>query len=395
MAEERENIRRLSLGDREFILIGTAHVSRESVLEVEEAIREEKPDRVCVEIDQSRYRSLDKGTNWESLNIYEVIKQRKGFLLLANLVLSSFQRRIGVDLGITPGEEMKRAIEVAREEQIPFSFCDREIQITLRRAWKRAGLWSKNKMLAALLSSVFAKEKLSDEDIEKLKAKNALEDMMEELASYLPSVKEVLIDERDRFLATKIYESSGNRVLAVVGAGHLEGIVKRLGELHEGSVSTDLGEIDQIPAPSKLSRIIPWIIPAIVAGLLIAGFFRSGWQEGISMLWLWILVNGTLSAAGALAALAHPVTVIVSFLAAPITSMNPTIGVGFVSGILESVVRKPRVKDFESLQDDLATVRGFYRNRITHILIVFFFSSVGSAVGTFIGIPWLTSLLTG
>ena len=164
MGEERDNVRRLSLGDREFILIGTAHVSRESVTEVEAAIREEKPDRVCVEIDQSRYRSLDKGTNWESLNIYEVIKQRKGFLLLANLVLSSFQRRIGVDLGSTRVDEMKRAIEVAWEDRIPFSFGDREIQITLRRAWKRAGFWSKNKMLAALLSSVFAKEKLSDED---------------------------------------------------------------------------------------------------------------------------------------------------------------------------------------------------------------------------------------
>ncbi len=393
MVEADDNVRRLALGEREFLLIGTAHISRKSVEEVERTIREERPDRVCVEIDQSRYRSLDKGTDWESLNIYEVIKQRKGFLLLANLVLSSFQRRIGVDLGITPGEEMKRAIEVARDEQIPFSFCDREIQVTLRRAWKRAGFWSKNKMLAALLSSIFARENLSNEDIEKLKAKNALDDMMEELASYLPSVKEVLIDERDRYLATRIYESKGNRILAVVGAGHLNGIVESLTALHNGSASTDLREIDQIPPSSKISRIVPWIIPAIVVGLLLAGFFRSGWREGISMLWLWILVNGTLSAAGALAALAHPITIVASFLAAPITSMNPTIGVGFVTGILESVVRKPRVRDFESLQDDLATLRGFYRNRITHILIVFFLSSVGSAVGTFIGIPWLTSLL--
>ncbi len=383
------------MGSREILLLGTAHVSRDSVADVERAIEEEAPDRLCIEIDSSRYESISEGQNWDRLNIYQVLKQKKGFLLLANLVLSSFQRRMGLDLGITPGAEMIRAIELARERDIPFSFCDREIQTTLRRAWRKTGLWGKNKMLAALLSSVFSKEKLSNEEIERLKNRSALEDMMAELAEYLPSVKEVLIDERDRYLATKIYQAEGRRILAVVGAGHVQGIVSWLESLEAGSVDDDLSPIDSVPPPTFVSKVLPWLVPLAVAGIIIAGFLRSGWQEGLSMLWLWVVVNGTLSAAGALLALAHPLTIIVSFLAAPITSMNPTIGVGFVSGFLEAVLRKPRVTDFKNLHTDIATLRGFYRNRLTHVLVVFFLSSIGSAVGTFIGIPWLTSLLAG
>ena len=390
-----EALRRITLPSREVILLGTAHVSRDSVADVERVIEEEQPDHVCIEIDSSRYESISEGQSWDRLNIYQVLKQRKGFLLLANLVLSSFQRRMGLDLGVSPGAEMIRAIELARERDIAFSFCDREIQITLRRAWRKSSFWGKNKMLAALLSSIFTREKLSSEEIERLKSRNALEDMMEELASYLPSVKEVLIDERDRYLATKIHEASGERIVAVVGAGHLAGIVSWLERLEAGEVDTDLSSIDVVPPPSVVSKALPWLIPIAVAGIIVAGFVRSGWREGISMLWLWIVVNGTLSAVGSLLALAHPITIVVSFLAAPITSMNPTIGVGFVAGLLEAFLRKPRVTDFTNLHDDIASVRGFYRNRLTHVLVVFLLSSIGSAIGTFIGIPWLTSLLAG
>lgn len=388
-----ETIRRLTFGDREIVLVGTAHVSEESATQVEQTIREENPDVVCVEIDGTRYRSMSEGRNWSSLNVYQVLKQRKGFLLMANLVLASFQRRIGQNIGTTPGEEMRRAVNVSKELEIPFVFADREIHVTLRRAWKKTGFWGKNKMLAALLSSVFTREKLSSKEIEKLKEKSAIQDMMEELAKFLPSVKEVLIDERDRYLAARIFEAKGNRVVAVIGAGHVEGIIERLENFYAGTQETDVSDIEVVPPPSRFSKLLPWLIPLIVVGIIAAGFLRSGWQEGLEMVWLWILVNGTLSALGALIALAHPLTVILSFLAAPITSINPTIGVGIVSGLFEAVLRKPRVRDFESLLDDITTFRGFYRNRLTHILIVFFFSSLGSAVGTFIGIPWLTSLL--
>jgi pheromone shutdown-related protein TraB len=391
--ENTDTVTRLTHKGREIILIGTAHISKRSVEEVEEVIRGEMPGRVCIEIDEARFKSMMEGQNWQSLNISEVIRQRKGFLLMANLVLSSFQRRIGTDLGAKQGEEMRRAVEVARELDIPFSFADREIQITLRRAWSRSGFWNKMKLLASLFSSVFAREKLTEEELEKLKSKSALEDMMEELADLLPRVKEVLIDERDQFLAAKISRTDEEKVVAVVGAGHVPGIVRWLERYESGDAEPDVESINSAPPPGKAGKIIPWVIPAVVVGLLALGFFRSGWQEALSMLWMWILVNGTLSALGALIALAHPITIVLSFVAAPITSMNPTIGVGIVTGLIEAYLRKPRVEDFESLHDDITSLKGFYRNRLTHILLVFFFSTVGSAVGTFVGIPYLSSLL--
>ena len=391
--QETETTTRIQLKDKEVILLGTAHISKESTREVREIMESEAPDLVCVEIDASRYASMTEKKDWSSLNITEVIKQKKGFLLLANLVLSSFQRRMGSELGIKPGEEMMEAVNVAQELDIPYIFADREVQVTLRRAWAASNFWNKNKLFAVLISSIFSREKLTEEEIEKLKKKSALEDMMDELASFMPSVKEVLIDERDQFLATKIYESQGEKVLAVIGAGHGPGITRWLKELDEGTIQSDLSTISSVPPPSKITKFLPWIVPAIVVGIIITGFITSGWEVTLSMLGLWVLANGSLSALGCLIALAHPLTIVASFLAAPITSMNPTIGVGIVSGLLEAVLKKPRVTDFETLHDDIVSIRGFYRNRFTHVLLVFFFSTIGSAIGTFIGIPFLSSLL--
>lgn len=390
---DHETVTRLNLGDREFILVGTAHVSSRSVEEVREVILGEEPDRVCVEIDETRFNSLVKKQSWQNLNIGQVLKERKGFLLLANLVLSSFQRRMGLEMGVSPGEEMLTAVKICEEQGIAFSLCDRDIQITLRRAWLRSSFWGKNKMLAAMLSSIFTREKLDAEEIERLKAKSTFQNMMDELASFLPSVKEVLIDERDRYLAIRIYNAVGNKIVAVIGAGHVEGIIESLRRLDAGTLENDTSSLETIPPRKKISRILPYLVPAIIIGLIVAGFFRSGWRLSLSMMWKWILVNGTLSAIGSLLALAHPITIAAAFVGAPITSLNPTIGVGLLTGIVEATLRKPRVTDFENLPEDLLSFRGFLRNRITHILLVFLFSSIGSSLGTFIGIPYLTSLL--
>jgi len=297
-------------------------------------------------------------------------------------------------LDISPGEEMKAAVEVAEEKEIPFTFSDRQIQTTLKRAWSKSSFWGKNKLLAALIGSIFSKEKMSSEDIESIKKKNAIENMMEELAEYIPHVKTVLIDERDQYLATSIFNTTEKKVVAVVGAGHMGGIERWLLDLEKGSKKADVSEINTIPPKGNIARILPWVIPAVILGLIGAGFFRSGLQLSLQMFGQWILINGTLSALGALIALAHPLTIILSFLAAPLTSMNPTIGVGIVAGLIEAWVRKPRVQDFENIQQDILSLRGFFRNRITHVFIVFFLSSLGSAIGTFIGIPFLSSLLT-
>jgi len=388
-----ETLTEIKLKKRTILLVGTAHISQKSAEEVEQVIRDEKPGRVCIEIDAARYKSMTEGNNWKNLNISQIIRQRRGFLLLANLVLSSFQRRMGENLGVKQGAEMMKAVEVSDELGIPYTFADREVQVTLRRAWAKSRFFNKMKLIASLIGSVISKEELTEEELEKLKHRSALEDMLGELSKILPSVKEVLIDERDRFLASKIFTTEEVKIVAIVGAGHVSGIIQWLKKLDAGEVDSGLDDIDKAPQPSKIGRLIPWLIPVIIVGLLVAGFFRSGWEEALSMLWMWVLVNGTLSAAGALIALAHPLTIVLSFVAAPITSMNPTIGVGIVTGLIESFLRKPQVKDFENVTEDIKTFRGFYRNRLTHILLVFLFSTIGSAIGTFVGIPYLSALL--
>ncbi|MDR1575732.1 MAG: TraB/GumN family protein [Treponema sp.] len=400
------NSMRITLGGAGIDLIGTAHVSRESIDEVARVIREEKPGVVCVELDRGRYASISQKENWERLNVSNVFKEGKGFLLIANLVLAGFQRRLGNELGVNPGDEMKTAVETAVELGIPYSLCDREVQITLRRAWARCGLWSKCKLLASLFSSAFTTEKLSPEEIENLKNRSELDGMMSELAGYLPGVKETLIDERDRYLAAKIWtaagggnEAAGTRqpgiAVAVVGAGHLQGIKTHLEKLAAGAESPDVADLDIIPKPGFFSRAAGWIIPVLIAALVAAGFFRSGANLSLAMLLRWILWNGSLAALGTIIALGHPLSIIVSFLGAPIATLNPFIGVGIFSGLTEAAVRKPRVSDTETISADVASLRGIYRNRISRALLVFFLSSLGGVIGNFISIPAIAGLLAG
>jgi pheromone shutdown-related protein TraB len=392
----------IELNGKEFKLIGTAHVSRESIEEVRNIIRDEKPDMVCVELDQGRYNSITQKDDWEKLNLTKVFKEGKGFLLIANLVLAGFQRRLGNELGVKPGEEMKTAVEAAREMGIHFSLCDREVHTTLRRAWVRCGFWSKAKLLASLLASAFTTEKLDEKEIENLKDKNELDGMMSELANYLPAVKEVLIDERDRYLAAKIWDSapkesqkSNPKIAAVMGAGHIQGIKTHLEKLSKGEESADVSELDKIPPSGFLSKIGRFIIPAAVIALVAFGFIRAGTDMGFSMILQWILWNGSLAALGAIIALGHPLAILVSFLGAPITSLNPFIGVGILSGIVQAALLKPRVSDVQKMTEDTAGLKGIYRNRITRALLVFFFSSLGSSIGTFISIPAIVVKLAG
>jgi pheromone shutdown-related protein TraB len=383
---------------REIILIGTAHISRDSIGEVERAIREEKPDMVCVELDSGRYASISRQESWEKLDVIKVFREGKGFLLIANLVLAGFQRRMGEELGVKPGEEMKIAVETAKDLGIPYSLCDREVQITLRRAWARCGLWSKCKLLASLFSSAFTTEKLSEQEIEQLKSRNELDGMMSELAGYLPKVKETLIDERDRYLAARIWENevrTGGKQIAVVGAGHLAGIRNHLEKIAAGEESGDVSGLDAVPPASALSRAAGWIFPVLIAAFIVLGFFRSGAGVSLEMLLRWVALNGSLAALGTLIALGHPLSILVSFVGAPIATINPFIGVGLFSGVVEAAVRKPRVADAQAISEDIGSLKGIYRNRITKALLVFFLSSLGGAVGNFIALPLLASLLGG
>jgi pheromone shutdown-related protein TraB len=388
-----QTVRRVELNGRSVILAGTAHISPESIEEVRSLVDAEKPGRLCVELDAGRWKSMSEGGNWQSLDIGKVLKEGRGFLLLANLALAGFQRRMGSEVGVKPGEEMLAAVRAAEAAGVPYSFCDREVQVTLKRAWAKSGFWNRSKLLAGLVDSAFSQEKLSEEEIERLKERNELEEMMGELADYLPSVKEVLIDERDRYLASRIYANSEPLVLAVVGAGHLNGIEAWLKKLDAGEASPDVSDIDSVPPPGVWGKAAGWIIPILIVGLIALGFLRSGTQASLDLLLRWILANGSLAALGSALCMAHPLTILLSFVAAPIATLNPFIGVGLFAGLAEAFLRKPRVQDLEGLADDVASLRGFYRNRVTHILLVFFVSSLGGAIGNFIALPFLAATL--
>lgn len=390
----KETITRLNLGSREFVLVGTAHVSRDSVQEVQEVIESEQPDRVCVELDEGRYQSLNDPNTWQKLDIFQVLKQRKGFLLLANLALGAFQRRLGSELEVKPGSELLAAVVKAQEIGKPYSLIDREVQVTLRRAWAKSSLWQKAKLLSALIGSTFEEEQISSEEVENLKNRSELEGMMEGLAKELPRVKEVLIDERDQYLACKLFEAEGQKLVAVVGAGHVPGMVRWLEALDKGEKKNDVESISHIPPKSKWTSILPWLVPLSLIGLLAFTFVSNGVDKGLEMLLNWFFVNGGLSALGALICLAHPVTILTAFVAAPFTSLHPAVGVGMFTGMVEAYFNKPTVKDFENLTTDTNSLKGFFKNRITRILLVFILSSIGSIIGTLVMIPWLTKVLT-
>lgn len=391
--KDGDTITRVIIGDREICLVGTAHVSAESVNEVKEIISKEKPDHVCVEIDAGRYKSMTQEQSWKNMDIVKIIKEKKGFLLMANLMLSSFQKRMGSSIGMKPGEDMRAAIDTAKAEGITYSFDDRDVTVTLRRAWAKSNFWDKNKVLAALITSAFSHEEVSQDEIEELKNRNELDGMMDALAKELPKVKEVLIDERDQYLATSIYNRPEKRVVAVVGAGHVPGMIKWFEDLENKKKENKLDDISVVPPKGIVLKALPWFLPIIIIGIISAGFITSGSEVGMEMILKWVLANGVLSALGALIALAHPLTIITAFVSAPITSLNPTIGVGIVVGVLETFLRKPRVEDFETLTDSVGHVSQWYKNRILHILLVLALSTVGSAIGTAIGIPFLTSIL--
>ena len=405
------NITTVSLGGKEFKIVGTAHVSRESIDEVKNIITEEKPDMVCVELDNERYNSITNNDTWSKLDLTKVFKEGKGFLLIANLVLSSFQRRLGNQVGVKPGEEMKTAIETAKELNLQFSLCDRQVHTTLRRAWAKCGFISKMKLLASLLASAFTTEKLDAQEIEDLKNKNELDGMMDELSNYLPKVKEVLIDERDNYLASKIWTSmrriapaqenettqnaAPKKAVAVMGAGHVKGIVSHLEKLEKGEIDPDVSELDKIPPPSFLSKAAGFIIPIAIVALIAVGFIGKGTDVGLEMILRWVLWNGSLAALGSILALAHPLAVLTSFVCAPIGTLNPFIGVGLFSGVVQAVIMKPRVSDVQNITSDVAKLKGVYGNRITRALLVFFLSTLGGAVGNFISFPAIAGLLAG
>ena len=388
--DEKKTLRYINLPDKQIILLGTAHVSKESIEDVRTIIRSEMPDVVCIELDDARYNALTNPDSWKEINIIKLLKEGKGFLLLANLSLQAFQKKLGLDLGVKPGDEMKAAIESARSLNLKTEMVDRPIHITLKRAWGKRSLLGKSKLIATLLAGSISQEKLAPEEIEKLKQQSAMDGVMKEVSQYLPSVKEVIIDERDQYLASKIWQVEAKKSLAVLGAGHLPGVQKWIEAYSKKEADVErIKDLEVIPPKSFLRTALSFLFPTLIIALIVAGFIKGGFSTTKAQLISYTLWNGGLAAVGALLALANPITIIAAFLIAPLTSINPFIGVGFFTGIIEAFIMKPKVRDMENLSDDICTFGGWYRNRITHALLVFFLSSIGSSIGTFITVPSL------
>jgi pheromone shutdown-related protein TraB len=383
------NLIHLTFNEKEFVLIGTAHVSKESARLAKAVIEEEKPDTVCVELCQSRYQAIRQKDRWQDTDIIKVIREKKSFLLLSNLLLASFQKRIAKQLDVKPGEEMIAAINTAESVGARIHLADRDIRTTLSRTWRVMGFWSKIRLLFELALSLGQLNEIKEEDIEKMKQQDVLETLLSEVGKSLPGLKAILIDERDQYLAEKIRSAPGNKVVAVVGAGHIPGIQKYW------NAEIDTRALEQLPAKGKSVGILKWLIPLVIVGLFIAGFFFGGKKAGTDMIVWWILANGILAGVGAIIALAHPATILSSIIAAPLTSLNPMIAAGWVSGLVEAFSRRPKVKDLESLPEDILSVRGFWRNNVTRILLVVVFTNLGSSLGTFIAFPVILKVLLG
>ena len=383
------NLTHLKFNEKEFILVGTAHVSKESARLAKSVIEEEKPDTVCVELCQSRFQAIRQKDQWQDTDIVKVIKEKNSFLLLSNLLLASFQKRIAKQFDVKPGEEMITAINTAESTGAQIHLADRDIRTTLSRTWRVMGFWSKIKLVFQLMLSLGQLDEIKEEDIEKMKQQDVLETLLAEVGKSLPALKSIVIDERDQYLAEKIRTAPGNKIVAVVGAGHIPGIQKYWDS------DIDTRALEQLPPKGKLIGILKWLIPVAIVGLFIAGFFYGGTEAGTDMIIWWILANGILAGVGAIIALAHPVTILTSILAAPLTSLNPMIAAGWVSGLVEAFSRKPKVKDLERLPEDILSVRGFWKNNVTRILLVVVFTNLGSSLGTFIAFPVIVKVLLG
>jgi len=375
------------LGDSELTLLGTAHVSRASADKVRELLQSGDYDAVAVELCPSRHQALMDPDALARMDLFSVIRQGHVYMVVASLALAAYQQRLADQFGIEPGAEQRAAITVARERRLPVLLVDREIGVTLKRTAGNLSWWKRFGLFSGLLATLLSREEVTEEEIERLKAGDVLETTFAEFAEDRRDLYVPLIEERDRYMAARLREEivgkHHEKVLAVLGAGHLEGVAGHLREVPERDPKAELAELDRLPSPRRWPKLLPWLVVALVLGGFGYGFYQSP-GLGLRVVLDWVLINGSLSALGAAVAAGHPLTVITAFLAAPLTSLNPTIGAGMVTGAVELYLRRPSIGDFGRLRRDTATIKGWWRNRVSRTLLVFLFSTLGSAIGTYV-----------
>ena len=383
-----DNVVRLDYHGREILIIPTAHVLEQSAALVRKVITEERPDTVCIELDAARYQNLKDPKGWENTDLVQVIKARKVGFLLASLVLGSFQKRIAGSLNAVAGQEMLAAAESAAEVGATVVMADRDIRTTFLRIWRGMSLWEKCKLFFTLIYSFAEDEELKPEDVSDLLKQDSLEPLLADMRKHLPRVGEVLIAERDQYLAHRIKQAPGNKVVAVMGGAHVPGVTQELFK------TQDVEKITTVPPASRIPTIIGWAIPAVIVGLIVYGFVMSV-QTGLEQLQAWVLWNGVLAALFTAAALGHPLSILTAFVSAPLTSLNPLVACGWVTGLVEATVRRPTVRDVNSISSDIFSVRGWLRNRFLRVLLIVIAANLGSSLGTFIAGTDMVSNLFG
>ena len=386
----KTNLNKITFDDGKVLyLIGTAHVSGDSVKFVEECINEFEPDTVAVELDKNRMDVLKNRKKYEETDIFDIFRKKKVLFFTVQLIMSGYQKKIAEKTGSAPGSEFKKAIELAEEKDLKLVNADRDISVTLKRTINAMTFKEKAKFFTGML---FGDDKDVDEKaIEELKKGDMLMQIIGEMQDEFPSLKRTILDERDRYLAANIAQNLGEKTVAVVGAAHVPGILRRLQE--EKPAEDNLEDINFVPKGSKVTKMIPWIIPLLIIGMFIYGFFNGNAPDTLEAAIWWIVINGTLSALGCALALGHPLTILAGFIAAPITSLNPTIGAGIVTGLVQLYLVRPRVIDLETVSQDTMHLKGWWKNKLSRTLLVSLFSSIGSAIGTFAALPFLMKLL--
>ncbi len=372
-----ENIVKLNYQDKQIYLVKTAHVSKSSVEDVERCIDEVDPDSICIELDEQRYEKMKNPDQWRETDLVKVIKDRQVGFLLVNLILSSFQKRMAKSLGSQTGGEMAAGIRLAEERNKNLILADRSIKTTFSRIWNSLVGKEKFKMLTGIIGSIFDEEEISEEDLQKLKEADALEAALMDIAKEFPTIKKVLVDERDQYLTEKIRTAPGSKIVAIIGAAHSLGIEKYIND------DIDLEALDRVEKKKGIASLLKYLIPLGIIAMIAYTIFTNR-DAGFEQIRSWILWNGGLSALGVLLALGHPLSILTAFIMSPLTSLNPLLASGWFAGLVEASIRKPKVKDFEDLGDDISTLKGFWKNRVTRTLLVVVFANLFSSLGTFI-----------
>ncbi len=378
-----------------YTLLGTAHVSKASIDAVRAAIDSGRFDAVAVELDEQRHKALTEPDALAQLDLVKVIRERKIAPFAANLALAAYQRRLAEQLGIEPGAELKAAAVEATARGLPLQLIDRDVGITFRRILHGLRWWDRMKLVGGLAGGLFADDDVSSEDIERLKEGDMLESSFGEFAKDTPSLYATLIDERDQYMAALLRDRSdgARHVLAVVGAGHLKGMAKYLAEEQRppAELTAQLAQVVN-------KRRIPWItlgLTLLIGAGIAWGYLRGGADLGQELLVQWVAWTGGLAGLGALLAAGHPLSVLAAAISAPLKPFRPGLPPGMFSALTEVHLRKPAYPDFLALRDDAQTLRGWYRNRVCRVVMVFMLTNLGSMIGVWISGAQIVRKLLG